>query len=69
MLYHCIYYYTTATYQQIRSTANILATSMLQALNIPADLKIAPAYVHTFETNPSLPTIIYYTRRCTTMQH
>jgi hypothetical protein len=38
---------------------------MLQALNIPADLKITPAYVHTFETNPSLPTIIYYTRRYT----
>jgi cellulose synthase/poly-beta-1,6-N-acetylglucosamine synthase-like glycosyltransferase len=46
-----------------RKVIQKIAATMLQVLNIPANLKITPAYIHKFNSNPTLPSFIYYSRR------
>eukprot|EP00612_Vaucheria_litorea_P005782 CAMPEP_0171461346 /NCGR_PEP_ID=MMETSP0945-20130129/5831_1 /TAXON_ID=109269 /ORGANISM="Vaucheria litorea, Strain CCMP2940" /LENGTH=671 /DNA_ID=CAMNT_0011987675 /DNA_START=409 /DNA_END=2424 /DNA_ORIENTATION=+ len=46
-----------------RKVIQKIAATMLQVLSIPPDLKITAAYIHKFSSNPTLPTLIYYSRR------
>ncbi len=41
-----------------------LVSSIHEALNIEKEEgRLKPAYTHMFDSNPDLPTVIYYTRR------
>jgi cellulose synthase/poly-beta-1,6-N-acetylglucosamine synthase-like glycosyltransferase len=48
--------------QRSQSTEEFVR-AMLSALNIDDELKIKPAYLHVFNSNPGLPTLVYYSRR------
>jgi cellulose synthase/poly-beta-1,6-N-acetylglucosamine synthase-like glycosyltransferase len=46
-----------------RQEVNDFVMAMLGALNVPDTKELEPAYLHTFSSNPDLPTLCYYTRR------
>jgi hypothetical protein len=54
---------TQEALRKSKQTTHATANSMLQAMNCGVDTQVEPAFMHTLNTNPDLPTMIYYTRR------
>jgi hypothetical protein len=54
---------TQEAMRKSKQTTHATANSMLQAMNCGVDTQVEPAFMHTLNTNPDLPTMIYYTRR------
>ncbi len=56
---------TSLTEGEERKEVDELVNSIHRALNIDDNEKgkLKPAYIHQFDSNPDLPTVIYYTRR------
>jgi hypothetical protein len=54
---------TQEALRKSKQTTHATANSMLQAMNCGIDTQVEPAFMHTLNTNPDLPTMIYYTRR------
>lgn len=46
-----------------KATTQATATSMLQAMNVGQHVTIEPGMIHTINSSPDLPTMIYYSRR------